>query len=76
MSKEHRTKRVIEKYFRTNKTHKRSSRDKTHQARSLRRDHSVKTNILQKSRENTNLFLNSQNKEKENKIQRKNVRIV
>ena len=62
MNKEHRIKRIIKKYLRTNEVHKRNSRDEIHQARSLRRDRSVKASISQKSREN--------------KTQQRNVRVV
>ena len=57
MNREHRTKRIIKKYLRTDKTHKRNTRDKIDQVRSSQQVRSVKINVSKQSRRNTSSLL-------------------
>ena len=57
MSKEHRTKRIIKKYLRTDEIHEKNTRDKIDQVKSSRRDHSVKISVSKESQRNTSLLL-------------------
>ena len=69
MNREHKTKRIIKKYLRTDETHERNIRDKVDQFKNSRRSHSVKINVSKKSRRNTSLLLSLRQDIRVDKIQ-------